>query len=198
MSPTFPFIGDAEFRFPARGDCELRNEYRYAWQLAAALRDRLEFRSWFLAQTEFSAYSHNARLLDKEQKDARSPSARNWYGSYWVGSSYRFFAECGERETDLLALFEAENGIRFALHVEIKAPGIRFSETQARDYPRRAACWAGKGRNPGTVLEHDEATTVLCCERSFIDKHANEALHFANIVTFEEIAKRLDKFPDKP
>jgi len=127
--------------------------------------------------------------MDEEQRDARSSSAKYWWRSHWTDQ---------DGETDLLALFEAENGIRFALHVEIKAPGIRFSETQARDYPRRAACWAGKGRNPGTVLEHDEATTVLCCERSFIDKHANEALHFANIVTFEEIAKRLDEFPDKP
>jgi hypothetical protein len=151
-----------------------------------------------LEQTEFASYCHTAVLLDEEQRAFRSPSAENWWRSYWAGRSYRYKNECGERETDLFAIFQAESGFRFALHVEVKAPGDRFGLEQARDYRRRAACWAGAERNPKTVLPHDKATTVLCCERTFADEHAAEALQFTSIVTFEEIAERLSDFPDSP
>jgi len=144
----------------------MHQESRYARPIAAALRDCLEFRSWFLAKTKFFAYRQNARLMDEEQRDARSSSAKYWWRSHWTDQ---------DGETDLLALFEAENGIRFALHVETKASRSGFQERQAQNYRRRAARWAGSGRNPKAVPEHDQATTVLCCKRAFADKHADEA-----------------------
>lgn len=172
------------------------NESRYARPLAEALRANRQFRVWFLGKTEYAPYSASAVLLSEEQQRARSPSAKTWWQSYWAGSTYPFKDECGERETDLLAVFEAEHGFRFALHVEVKAPGVLWGPEQAQDYGRRARCWAGKERNPKTVLPHDAATTVLCCEAGFREKYACEASMFASVVTFEEIAEQLDAFPD--
>ncbi len=172
------------------------NEYRYARPLAEALRANRQFRSWFLGKTKYATFSDAAVLLDEKQKLARSPSAENWWRSYYAGSAYRFKKECGERETDLLAVFEVEHGFRFALHIEVKAPGDRFGTGQARDYNRRAICWAGNGRNPKTVLPHNEGTTVLCCEAKFREDHVSEAKMFASIVTIEEIAEHLSNFPD--
>ena len=171
-------------------------EYRYARPLAEALQVNQQFRRWFLGRTEFASYQDSAILLHEKQRLVRSPSAENWWRSYWVGSAYQFKSECGERETDLLAVFEVEDEMRFALHVEVKAPGDRFGVEQARDYNRRARCWAGAGRNPRTVLPHDMATTVLCCEARFGERCAVEASHFACVVTFEEIAEHLGDFPD--
>ena len=174
----------------------MKNESRYARPLAEALRANKRFRSWFLGKTKYASFGDSAVVLDKEQKLAPSPSAENWWRSHWAGSAYRFKEECGERETDLLAVFEAEGGFRFALHVEVKAPGDRFGAEQARDYGRRARCWAGKGRNPDKVLEHDDATTVLCCEEKFCEQYKADASKFDSVVTFEEIAGQLDDFPD--
>lgn len=172
------------------------NEFRYARPIADALRGDLQFRSWFLGRTEFASVRDTAVLLHEEQKQARSPSAENWWRSYWAGRAYPFKSECGERETDLLAVFQGDAGFRFALHIEVKAPGDRFGVEQARDYTRRARCWAGIGRNPKTVLQHDRATTVLCCEARFLNEHATESSHFMCCVTFEEIAERIGDFPD--
>ena len=172
-------------------------EYRYARPIAEALRQDAIFRSWFLAQTKFVNFAEEARLLDSEQKARRSRNAENWWRSYWAGSAYPYRIECGERETDLLAVFEALNGRRFAVHVEVKAPGDRFGVEQARDYASRAICWSGPGRAPQTVLPHDEATTVLCCERSFARSNPDEAGLFAAVITFDDISARIiGPFPD--
>lgn len=172
------------------------NEYRYARPIAEAPEEDSSFRVWFLSQTRFASHAATAKLLSEEQKATRSPNAENWWRSYFAGSSYPFKSECGERETDLLAVFEATTGLRFALHIEVKSPGDKFGVQQARDYGRRAKCWSGTGRAPGTVLSHEEASTVLCSERGFAEKRRPEAELFDAFVSFEDIAARLRSFPD--
>jgi hypothetical protein len=63
---------------------------------------------------------------------------------------------CNGQETDLLAVFEAPTGLRFALHVEVKNPGDSFSKTdQAPAYPVRAKCWSTEGKTPKRVRSRD-------------------------------------------
>lgn len=96
----------------------------------------------------------------------------------------------------MLAVFEVEDGYRFAVHVEVKAPGDDFGLLQAVDYGRRARCWAGEGRAPGTVLPHHDATTVLCSERAFAERRRAEVALFETMVFFEDIAAWIEHFPD--
>jgi hypothetical protein len=59
-------------------------------RLAEALRVDPIFRSWFIEQTRFAVFASTAM------------------------KPYPHIAECGERETGLLAIFEAPDGFRFA------------------------------------------------------------------------------------
>jgi hypothetical protein len=53
---------------------------------------------------------------------------------------------CSGKETDILAIFESEARIRFALHFEVKQPTDKFKSDgiQSKGYPLRAQCWANK------------------------------------------------------
>ena len=174
------------------------NEWLYAQPLADALVTDVDFRAWFLQQTVFSAQAREARLLWEEQQLKRTSSAENWWRSHFAWTRYPYLSECGSRETDLLAVFETPLGFRFALHIEVKAPGDKFRRHQALDYSRRASCWAGAGRAPHTVPEHDVASTVLCCPANFAIAHSADVQHFASLVTLEEIAVLLTPFPALP
>lgn len=100
-----------------------KNEWLYALPIATALASDQQFRQWFISMTPFSSHATVARLLWEEQKAGRTKGSETWWRSYWTGSSYQYRAECAERKTDLLAIFEVPSGFRFALHVEVKAPG---------------------------------------------------------------------------
>lgn len=171
------------------------NELRYAQPIAEGLVQNIDFRKWFLSKTRFAPHAEVARLLDSEQKARRSPGAATWWRSYWTGNSYPFKGECGERETDLLAVFDVSGKFRFAIHVEVKAPKDIFGIEQAKDYAIRSKCWAGAGRNPKTVLPHDEGICVLCCDRAFSEKHPMELSFFDSVITFDEIGSFISPFP---
>lgn len=98
------------------------NEYRYARPIAQALEMDAKFRRWILAKLSFPT---DAYLMNREQLAQRSANAENWWRSYYAGSAYQFKAECGERETDLLAVFQTSDR-RLAIHFEVKAPGDKF------------------------------------------------------------------------
>lgn len=162
-------------------------EFQYAEPIANGLVENDLFRRWVVQCSPFAEHAETSILLHHEQKATRTASAENWWRSYWVSKRYTHFAECGERETDLLAVFETKENFRFALHIEVKAPNDRFSLNQAMDYKRRAACWSGRERAPRTVVPHDAAATLLCCEQGFLQRHTAEVGQFDAAVTFEEI-----------
>lgn len=172
------------------------NEYRYASPVAGALEQRNDFRRWLLGRTKFSLHAEGARLLCDQQRLTRSLSAENWWRSYWVSRAYEHFHECGERETDLLAIFETPNSFRFALHIEVKAPGDRFGVEQAADYRRRANCWKGRDRAPRTVLPHDDAATLLLCDRGFAGRNAAKVAFFDTVFFHDEIGAMISPYPD--
>lgn len=172
-----------------------KNEWLYAYPIANALVTDDRFRHWFVSMTPFKDHAMTARLLWEEQKARRTKGSETWWRSYWTGSSYKHRAECGERETDLLAVFEAFEGFRFALHVEVKAPGDKFGVDQARDYGRRAKCWKGRDRAPKTVLPHDDAATILCCEGMFAHSNPEKSGLFDTVLHHSDIAKFIEPYP---
>lgn len=160
-------------------------EYQYAAPLAQALVDDPAFRKWVLLKSEFADYA-DARLLNSEMEaHRRSPNAEWW--------RFHFYSSCdcegctGGRETDILAVFEANNGSRFALHFEVKQPKDRFSphSLQERRYPLRAACWVRK--TPPKVLPHQAASTGVFFSEKSRSKFAPYIHNFRTQITFEEV-----------
>jgi hypothetical protein len=85
-----------------------------------------------------------------------------------------------------------EVGYRFALHFEVKRPGDTFKpgKQQPEDYRTRAECWVRK--TPRTVLDHQDAETVLVCDPDRLPGFAIYAPQFDRVITIREIG---DTFP---
>lgn len=166
-----------------------RKELLYAEPFAEALVNDLAFRSWVLRKTKFAEHADEARLLNREMKAQRSGTAKYWWRSHFT-ETCRCFG-CRGQETDLLAIFETNKGLRFALHMEVKHPGDRFKETgvQAAAYPARAQCWSTPGQAPPNVLSHSEAATVLLCSSTKLEEYAPHLKYFETKITFEELRK---------
>jgi hypothetical protein len=164
-------------------------EFAYAKPFADALESSDAFRSWVLKQTEFARFADGARLLTEEMLAKRSPNATSWWRSHYTEKCR--CAGCSGRETDLLAVFEAKSGGRFALHLEIKQPTDKFDPTkdQAAAYNIRARCWATKA--PNNVVPHTLAATALLCSETKLEEYRPHLHHFGTIVTFEEVGKVL-------
>lgn len=173
------------------------DEFGYANPIAVGLVENIPFRVWFLSKTPFRRYAEIARLLHEEQRTTRSPTADNWWRSYWVMASSCACGECRERETDLLAIFSTPDDYRFALHVEVKSPRDRFSLDQAIDYQRRAKCWSGRANAPKTIFPHDVAATVLACEAGFANLNSYQTSLFNAVITFDEISQWLSPYPSQ-
>lgn len=172
-------------------------EARFAGPFAEALRSNSRFRTWLLARTEFHRYAATTTLLDEEMKARRSKAATSWWRSHYRGGC--LCAGCrGGQETDLLAVFETANGIRFAIHVEVKQPKDRFptDRDQAANYSARAQCWIHNP--PLSVLPHQRATTMLLCSKEKLPEYTPHLAHFGSVVTFEEISEEFDDiYPDR-
>jgi hypothetical protein len=160
-------------------------EKRYARPIADALADNAAFRAWMLGRTRFAESASTARLLDMEMLAKQSKGAKSWWASHF-SEACRCIG-CRGQETDLLAIFEAPQAFRFAVHFEVKHPGDRFKEggTQAAAYPVRAACWVDTP--PKRILRHSAATTALLYAAAKTAEYSDHLSIFESKVTFEEI-----------
>jgi hypothetical protein len=138
-------------------------EFAYAEPFANALVDDPAFRTWVLQQTKFAAVADGSRVLNEEMGKRRSSSSTSWWRSHYTTKCPCQGCDGGQ-ETDILVIFEATSGMRFALHFEVKQPEDRFptDKDQAANYKARAECWA-KTNTPKAVLPHACAATVLLC-----------------------------------
>lgn len=171
-------------------------EFTYANPIASTLVSSVSFRNWFVAKTCFAEHAPAARLLWQEQWAKRTPGSLDWWRSYWTTRC--FCGGCGQRETDLLAVFETPRQFRFAVHVEVKSPADRLGKDQVESYARRAECWAGRGRAPKTVVLHDAATSFLVCAPSFLIRFP-DARRFPAIATYAEIEAQVETpYPSPP
>jgi hypothetical protein len=167
-------------------------ELAYARPFAERLVDDMNFVAWVLAQTKFAIHARNVRLLHKEMAARRK--AEFWWRSHYT-EKCRCPGCCGQ-ETDILAVFEAAAGQRFALHIEVKQPTDKFSNPgQAAAYPVRAQCWSADGKNPRSVLEHTDAATVLLCSTDKLEEYAPYLQHFGSVITFEDLHRLFNYEP---
>jgi hypothetical protein len=141
-------------------------EYQYAAPLALALVEHSPFRQWVTSKSAFSEFP-SARIPHKEMTRHRGNSTAEWWRFHFT-EKCRCLG-CSGKETDILAIFESESRIRFALHFEVKQPTDRFKNLRAM------------GFNQGAIhYEHSAGPT----------KHLS---NFNSLMTFEEIET---EFPD--
>lgn len=166
-------------------------EWNYAEPFARGLEVNPVFRKWVLQRTEFEEFA-DARVMNEEMKSRRSKSAKTWWGSHYTESCR--CEGCKGKETDLMAVFEASSGFRFALHVEVKQPMDSFKKdgVQSAGYPIRAACWATKA--PRAVVPHQRASTMVLFSERQIERYGSQLRSFAARLTFETIEAAFPKF----
>jgi hypothetical protein len=171
----------------------MSNELMYALPFANALVIDRGFRSWVLRKTKFADFAEQARLLDKEMLAKRSKGTKYWWRHHYHTKCPCFGCRGKEeskesRETDIFAVFEAAPEDCFALHIEVKYPGDKFSKKeQAPAYRHRAKCWATPGKTPEKVLPHNDATTMLLFSEAQRGGFAPYIPHFDVPITFEQI-----------
>jgi hypothetical protein len=160
-------------------------EKKYSAPIAGALVSDPDFRKWVLAQTRFAKYD-DAELLAEKMLQKRSKGASNWWASHFQFRACDCSGCVGGKETDLLAVFE-KDGYRFALHFEVKRPGDTFKpgKQQPEDYRTRAECWVRKA--PRTVLDHQDAETILICDPGRLPGFSTYATQFDRVITIQEI-----------
>jgi hypothetical protein len=156
-------------------------EFPHAKAFADALASDPVFRAWVLKKSGFPG---DAELLHEAMLRKRTPGTQLWWNSHFNPSCYCSGCK-GGKETDLLAVFEATDGHRFAIHVEVKRPGDKFGKQQAKAYQDRASCWISK--TPNTVLPHVTASTLVLFSEEQRESFSEAISEFGTHVTIEEI-----------
>jgi hypothetical protein len=121
-------------------------EYQYAEPIARALAEHEGFSKWVLSKSKFSEDA-DARLLKNEMMLQRQTPTAEWW-------RFHFFMGCknpccsGGRETDIFAVFEAQDKRRFAMHLRSNSPKTGSTLRGCRKSGMRC------GRNAGWIRLH--------------------------------------------
>jgi hypothetical protein len=169
-----------------------RIEHGYCEPFAEAFAISEEFRDWILAKFGLLDWVGRSTSLKSEQQATRT--ARFWWKNYFCHESRCTCPSLAGREVDILLFCRHDEGAVLAVHVECKHPKDKFSKGQAEGYRNRAACWASGRGGPRSLLPHNQAKTLLICDRvalSALDLTA----YFDNIIHFDEISKRVTPYP---
>ena len=157
-------------------------------QLDAALEESFKsdssFTRWFLSKTKFSGRSATYFW---------SRSDHPWGTIDYVTTNPVTGVEETSRkecETDVLVVLEAENGDRFALHIENKIGTGKFTTLQPELYRPRAEQWKG---NP-KYRSYTDFDTVLVAPQQFQERNAAQAGLFGCFISHEEISKFIPLF----
>jgi hypothetical protein len=152
--------------------------------LADALFERPDFGVWFLSRTKFRG----------EQSRCVFCRSNNPWGTVRLerpnlirGELETLAKQC---ETDVLCVFETEDGRRLALHIENKlAEGI-FTPLQPELYRERLGQWENRPK----VGRYSDATSVLVAPKAFYEKFRTAADTFEAYVSHEDIAVHIPVF----
>jgi len=162
----------------------MRTEKDLDRALEAALENDLAFGAWFLRQTRFQAV--NARRVwsrsDNPWCRVTLPLANNQTGDIELVAR--------EGETDVLVVFETQDGRRLGVHVENKLATGSFTPFQPEVYAARAQTWK---RNPN-YGNYDEWETVLLAPLAFYRRYTSEARKFGAFIAHESVAAYLPDF----
>jgi hypothetical protein len=143
------------------------------------------FCKWFLGKTRFGTLNATCCF---------STSANPWgkitarFADPITGGMHEVTREC---ETDILVVFEEPiSNKRFALHIENKLAGGKFTPFQADFYRPRAQTWLEDPNHGG----YTDFATVLIAPQVFHDHHKNDCAKFDYFVSHEDIAEHLPEF----
>jgi hypothetical protein len=168
-------------------------EHTYCEPFAESLADDAAFRSWVLRRAGLGDFANSAVCLRDEQRAIR-PSAKFWWKNFYCHEKRCICPGLAGREIDVLAIFRDSAGRTVGLHVECKHPKDEFSVDQAKGYQLRASCWGPQRRNPPRVMAHDEAVTILICDRGNAHKDS-DVKAFDVVLYFDEIGAHIPGFP---
>lgn len=145
-----------------------------------AFRTSAEFVRWFLAKTKFASRGGAYSWSRFDHPWCRMPiPSKSGAGVDYV-----------ESETDVLVVFRASDGGRFALHIENKLASGRFTRNQADLYARRAELWLNDPR----YGDYSEFEVALIAPFAFERLNKHEAAKFDRFVAYEEVAAHIPLF----
>jgi hypothetical protein len=152
--------------------------------LAHALASDEKFAAWFLSRTKFSGVKANCVLV---RADNPWSVVKLTHENTETGALEQSRREC---ETDVLAIYETQENVRIALHIENKLASGSFTHLQPELYGERLAQWRSKAK----LGMYSEATSVLVAPRAFYQRNEAAARIFESFVTHEDIAVHIEAF----
>ncbi len=156
---------------------------------AQAVVETPTFASWLIEQTKFKGRGAKCRSARSDNPWGKFPFKSL---SPSTGQSE---SKLIERETDVLAIYQAADGEVIGLHVENKLARSSFRPLQAESYAARAAHWVGN-QDYGNYTSWQ---TILVAPRSFYERHPQASSLFGLFIPHEEVAYFIPKFqqPDE-
>jgi len=136
------------------------------------------FASWLVEQTRFKGRGGKCRSARSDHPWGKFPFESL---NPATGKSE---SKLVERETDVLAIYQAEDGEVLGLHIENKLARSKFRSLQAESYAARAAYWVNN-QNYGNYTSWE---TILVAPRSFYERHREASSAFGLFVPHEEVA----------
>lgn len=153
-------------------------------ELALHLRDNPDFQKWFLGKTRFASRP-SKRILSRSDHPWTTVTIEVKNSA--SGKTKRIRRQ---GETDILVVFEDNSGERFALHIENKIAGGKFTDYQPEGYPKRAEKWVGQEK----YGNYTEWETILVAPVEFKERLSEQAARFGVYVSHEEIAEYIPSF----
>ena len=152
--------------------------------LASALVNHENFAAWFFRQTKFASESAKCVLVRADNPWSKvnlshSPSEDT--------PLVEIIKEC---ETDVLAIFETDDGRRLAIHIENKLANGSFTPLQPELYRERLTQWRLKPK----LGMYTEATSVLVAPLDFYKRHEAAAKIFESYVSHEDLSAHIQQF----
>jgi len=158
-----------------------------------------DFRDWLITGTPAEAQYTGSSVLIEEQRSVRwrtKPTKQPFWANYWCGRDSRCTCRIeGSKglESDAIFFFRNPSNRIMAVHVEFKHPKEAFGFGQPESYPLRAMCFAKTcNERPTLNAHHDWTTVIFCGAESLSDPRLS---HFQRVITHEEAAKRIEKYP---
>jgi hypothetical protein len=161
-----------------------RTEAQLDTELARAFRTNKDFAQWFLEQTRFKSERASCVLCREDNPWSTVISERLSPESGLIETLKK------DRETDVLAIYETNDGRRLALHIENKLLNGAFTPHQPESYRERLEQWRLRKK----LGMYVEATSVLIAPKAFYDSNLSAASVFEAYISHEQIGQYINAF----
>jgi hypothetical protein len=160
------------------------SEKRLDAALDEALRSDPRFATWFVDRTKFAGMGATYLWSRSDHPWGRVEHITQDSATGESVTSMK------EGETDVLAVFVTQAGLRFALHIENKLSGGHFMRFQPELYAVRARQWMG---NP-KYQSYTDFETVLVAPNVFHRRNVIACQVFDRYISHEDIAPFIPLF----